>query len=68
MAYAFHSFFFSFAHIKALPPILLLVIVFAIVYITAAPRGFEYIETEEENLTETQLSLCINIHNHSILM
>lgn len=58
---AFHSF--SFFCIKPLPLILSLVIVLDIVYVTAAPRGFKHIETEEENLTETKVLL--NIYRYS---
>lgn len=35
-------------------------IVLMVVYITAAPRGFEYIEIKDENLIVTQVSLHIN--------
>lgn len=44
--------------IKALPPIL--VIVLGVVYVTAASRGFAHTEVEEGNITETQVSLYIN--------
>lgn len=62
---AFHSFSLSFFFfcIKPLLLILSLVIVLAIVYVTAAPRGFKHIETEEENLTETKVLL--NIYRYS---